>query len=142
MTSLTLLVASLLVAQADAGAASDAARAAAAAEKAAQAAQLAAEAAAKAAEAAARVSAVLPARFEVPAAPAPVPAPAAPAKSAWTGTVGLGLMSLTGNSRSITFTTNAAAERKSEDWIVGAKLLAAYGENRTASGAPAETVAE
>jgi hypothetical protein len=51
-------------------------------------------------------------------------------------------MSLTGNSHSITFTTNAAAERKSEDWILGAKLLAAYGQNRPAEGAATETVAE
>ncbi|HEX9049423.1 MAG TPA: DUF481 domain-containing protein, partial [Anaeromyxobacter sp.] len=75
-------------------------------------------------------------------APAAAAAPAAPAASAWTGTVGLGLMSLTGNSRSITFTTNAAAERKSEDWIAGAKLLAAYGENRAAVGGATEKVAE
>jgi putative salt-induced outer membrane protein YdiY len=142
MTSVAFIVASLLATQAQPDVAADAARAAAAAEKAAQAAQLAAEAAVKAAEAAARISAVLPARFEVPAAPAPAAAPAAPAKSAWTGTVGLGLMSLTGNSRSITFTTNAAAERKSEDWIVGAKLLAAYGENRTAAAGTTEKVAE
>ncbi len=51
-------------------------------------------------------------------------------------------MSLTGNSRSITFTTNAAAERKSEDWIVGAKALAAYGENRAAASGTTEKVAE
>ncbi|HEX9049965.1 MAG TPA: hypothetical protein VF841_05470, partial [Anaeromyxobacter sp.] len=53
MTPVALVVASLLVAQAqaDSAAAADAARAAAAAEKAAQAAQVAAEAAAKAAEA-------------------------------------------------------------------------------------------
>jgi putative salt-induced outer membrane protein YdiY len=146
MTPLSVLVASLLVAQAQAqpppAAAPDAAtRAAAAAEKAAQAAQVAAEAALKAAEAAQKLSAVVPARFEVPAAPAAAPAPT-PAKSSWSGTVGLGLMSLTGNSRSITFTTNAAAEWKNEGWIAGGKLLAAYGENTPASGAATEKVAE
>ncbi len=145
MTPLAVLVASLAVAQAQPAApsASDAAeRAAAAAEKAAQAAQVAAEAALKAAEAAAKVSAVVPARFEVPPAPAAA-APAAPPKAAWSGTVGLGLMSLTGNSKSITFTTNAAAERKGEDWIFGAKLLAAYGQNHPVTeGAKTETVAE
>jgi hypothetical protein len=141
MLSVPLLVASLLAAEPDAAA--EAARAAAAAERAAQAAQLAAEAALKAAEAAARVSAIVPAKLEVPAAPAPAAAPAAPPKAVWTGTVGLGLMSLTGNSRSITFTTNAAAERKTEHWILGLKALAAYGENRPAgSGAATETVAE
>jgi putative salt-induced outer membrane protein YdiY len=145
MTSLTVLVASLALVQAQAqpAAADAAARAAAAAEKAAQAAQVAAEAALRAAEAAQRISAVVPVKLEVPAAPAAAPAAPAAAKSAWTGTVGLGLMSLTGNSRSITFTTNAAAERKGVDWIVGGKLLAAYGQNHPATGdGSAETVAE
>lgn len=136
MTALPFLLASLLAAQADAGP-SDAARAAAAAEKAAQAAQVAAEAAQKAAETAARLAGAEPAKAQAPAA-----APAAAPKPSWTGTVGLGLVSLTGNSRSVTFTTNAAAERKAEDWILGAKLLAAYGENRPASGQATETVAE
>ncbi|HEY6100170.1 MAG TPA: DUF481 domain-containing protein [Anaeromyxobacter sp.] len=143
MTSLPFLVASLLAAQAAPDAAEAAARAAAAAEKAAQAAAVAAEAALKAAEAAARISALLPARFEVPAAPpAPAPPPPAPKASEWSGTLGLGFISLTGNTRTVTFTTNAAAERKSEDWIVGAKLLAAYGENRAAAGGTTEKVAE
>ncbi len=143
MTSIALLVASLLVTQAaaDATAAKDAARAAAAAEKAAQAAQIAAEAALKAAEAAARVSAVVPARFEVPGTPAPA-APAAAKPSSWTGTVGLGLISLTGNSRTTTFSLNAAAERKSTDWILAAKLAAAYGQNRSAAGGATDTVAQ
>jgi putative salt-induced outer membrane protein YdiY len=141
MTPLPLLLATLVVAQADSGAAESAARAAAAAEKAAQAAAIAAEAAVKAAEAAARISAVVPMKLEVPAAPAA--APAAPAKAAWTGTIGLGLVSLTGNSRTVTFNTNAAAERKTEGWILGTKLYATYGQNRAAAAdAPTETVAE
>jgi putative salt-induced outer membrane protein YdiY len=140
MTPLALVVA-LTLAQADASAADSAARAAAAAEKAAQAAAVAAEAAVKAAEAAARMAAVVPAKFEAPAAEKAPAAPAAP-KAAWTGTVGLGLISLTGNSRTVTFNTNAAAERKSEGWIMAAKLSASYGQNRAAVGAATDTVAE
>jgi putative salt-induced outer membrane protein YdiY len=124
-----------------ADAADAAQRAAAAAEKAAQAAAVAAEAALKAAEAAARISAVVPARFEAPAAAAPPAAPAAK-PAAWSGTVGLGLISLTGNSRTVTFNTNAAAERKSQGWIASAKLYATYGQNRVAGTSDTETVAE
>jgi putative salt-induced outer membrane protein YdiY len=142
MISLAPLVAVLL----SADPAADAARAAAAAEKAAQAAAVAAEAAVKAAEAAARVSGVVPAKLSVPAAPAAA-APAAAAKpSPWTGSVGLGLISLTGNSRTVTFTTNAQAERKTTDWIAGTKLYATYGQNRVnateTTPARTETVAE
>lgn len=143
MTPIPALLAALVAAQADTTA-SDAARAAAAAEKAAQAAQVAAEAALKAAEAAARLTAVVPTRLEVPGAP-PAAAPAKPAAApgaAWTGTVGLGLISLTGNSSTVTFTTSAAAERKSEHWILSGKLAAAYGQNRAAADGGTETVAE
>lgn len=143
MISIAPLVAVLLSAQPEGGPAADAARAAAAAEKAAQAAATAAEAALKAEEAAARVSAVVPARLEAPAAPAAQAAPAAPPKaSPWTGTVGVGLISLTGNSRTVTFNANAQAERKSEGWIVGTKLYATYGQNRVAALGATETVAE
>lgn len=140
MTSLPLLVATILVTQAQPDTAAEAAaRAAAAAEKAAQAAAIAAEAAVKVAEAAARVSAVVPAKLEVPAAAA---APAAPAGAAWSGTVGLGFISLTGNSRTVTFTANAAAERKSEDWIYSGKVYGNYGQNRAAGATETDTVAE
>lgn len=103
-------------------------RAAAAAEKAAAAAQTAAEAAAKAAEAAARVSGQAPA---VAAA-----APAAPAPSQWAGSVGLGLIYLSGNSKAVTFNGTAVAEHKSEHWIYGLKALAVYGTSRAASADP------
>jgi putative salt-induced outer membrane protein YdiY len=149
MTPLAFLLASLLAAQpAPSGAASDAAaadaaaRAAAAAEKAATAAAVAAEAALRAAEAAARVSAVLSARFEVPAAPATAPPAPPPPPSAWSGTVGLGFISLTGNSRTVTFTANVAAERKSTDWIASTKAYGNYGQNRSATTQDTETVAE
>jgi putative salt-induced outer membrane protein YdiY len=145
MTSLPALLAALAVMQGAPptgapDAADSAQRAAAAAEKAAQAAAVAAEAALKAAEAAARISAVLPARFEVPAPPAP-PAASAPKAAAWSGTVGLGFISLTGNARTVTFNTTGAAERKTERWIAGAKLYGSYGQNRPADSSDYETVA-
>jgi putative salt-induced outer membrane protein YdiY len=153
MTSLPCLVATLLVAQSQPDAAAEgsaaraaeaAARAAAAAEKAAQAAAVAAEAAVRAAEAARSSLALVPARLEVPAPPpaaAPAAAPGAPASS-WTSTVGLGFISLTGNSRTVTFSANAVAERKSAGWIMAAKAYGTYGQNRPAGEDGTETVAQ
>jgi hypothetical protein len=132
-TSLALLLASSLLAEPDA-----AERAAAAAERAAAAAQAAAEAAQKAAEAAATVAGT-----PKPAAPAvAAPAPAAAPKSKWTGTVGVGLISLTGNSKSVTFNATGAAERKSDGWILGLKALAVYGQTRPPEGGSTQTVAQ
>jgi putative salt-induced outer membrane protein YdiY len=139
MTSIAIVVATLLVAQADAD---PAVRAAVAAEKAAQAALIAAEAALKAAEAASRVTANVPVKLEAPPAPPPAPPAAAAKPTAWSGTVGLGMISLTGNSRTVTFSTTLAAERKSEDWIWGTKAYASYGQNRAAGDGGTETVAE
>jgi putative salt-induced outer membrane protein YdiY len=116
--------------------AEDASRAAAAAEKAAAAAQSAAESAAKAAEAAARVAAqVSPAAPGAPTAVAP--APAAPSK--WNGSVGLGLISITGNAQALTFNGTALVERKGEEWIYGLKATGVYGTSRPPSNDPNAT---
>lgn len=131
--SLALLLASSLLAEPDA-----AERAAVAAERAAVAAERAAEAAQKAAEAAATSAAAPKA-----AAPAGAPAAAAPPPpSKWSGTLGVGLISLTGNSRSVTFNASGAAERKSEGWILGLKGNAVYGQTRPPDGSPTQTVAQ
>lgn len=108
---------------------SDNERVIAAMEKAAAAAQSAAESAARAAAAAERAAG--PAKAEGPATAGPAPAPGAGAAAGakWTNNIGFGLISLTGNSRSITATTTVAAERKSEDWIFALKGAAAYGES-------------
>jgi uncharacterized protein DUF481 len=138
-------VMSLLLAQATPSDAADSARRAAeAAERAAEAAQKAAEAAARSAEAFARPPAAAAPAVPAPAAPAPAPAPAAPAPAApppvaWTGTVALGLIALTGNSQTLTFSTNAAFERKSPEWIWAVKGYAAYGQS-TLAGATDATV--
>ena len=127
---LALLLASSLLAEPDA-----AERAAAAAEKAAAAAQTAAEAAQKAAEAAAVIAGA-------PKPAAAAAAAAAPAPKKWTGTVGLGLISLTGNSRSLTFNATGAAERKSDGWILGLKGFAVYGQSRVPEGTSTQVLAK
>ena len=112
-------------------------RAAEAAERAATAAEKAAEAAQTAAKALEAMASPKPA-----AAAVPVPAPAAASASVWTGTLSAGLISLTGNANSMTFSTNGALQKKSEHWIWGAKMGAAYGQTRpAASDLPAEIVA-
>jgi putative salt-induced outer membrane protein YdiY len=64
---------------------------------------------------------------------------AAPAELAdaqgWTGTMGIGLVSLTGNSESLTLTGLVNLERKTEHWIVRAKANGAYGQARAAADA-------
>ncbi len=143
MNGLALVFASMLLTQtppapapAPAPTATAADRAAAAAEKAAQAAQLAAEAAQKAADAAARIAGGVPAK---PAEAPPPPAP--PSADKWNGTVGVGLISLTGNSKSITVTSNASASRKTDGWIFGLKVFGTYGESQKA-GASTEVLAQ
>jgi putative salt-induced outer membrane protein YdiY len=134
--SLAVLVASSLLAEPDA-----AERAAAAAEKAAAAAQSAAEAAQKTAEAAAALQrSALGGAAASPVAPAAPAAP--PPASKWTGTVGVGIVSLTGNARSVTFNASGAAERKSDGWILRLKGIALYGESRAAEGESTETLAK
>lgn len=83
-----------------------------------------------------------------PAAPAPAAqaapaAPAAPAKKPpeWKGTVGAGLVTLSGNSESTTFTGTAAASRETLGWIASVKAAAAYGENRAAGTTTSQVAA-
>jgi hypothetical protein len=73
--------------------------------------------------------------------PCPAPPPPAPPKQ-WTGSVGLGVVSVTGNARSVTATLAAAAEHKGEHWILGGKAHATYGESRVAASSRMETSAE
>ncbi len=61
---------------------------------------------------------------------------------AWTGSVGLGVVSVTGNARSLTATLAAAAEHKGESWIFGGKAYATYGESRAAGASAMQTSAE
>src|SRR5713226_1926138 len=88
--------------------------AAAAAERAAAAAEIAANAAAKVAG------------VPLTTAPAGKAAPAAPSAATWSGTAGLGLISVTGNAKALTFSANATVERKSQEWIFTAKANGAY----------------
>lgn len=101
-----------------------AARSAAAAERAADAAQKAAEAAQTAATAAKTL-----AEKAVVAAEAKAETPKEKFSGpVWTGTAALGMISLTGNSRSIAVNGTGSVERKSESWIFGMKAALAYGE--------------
>lgn len=64
------------------------------------------------------------------------PEPKVEKKVEWKGTVGAGLIILTGNSDTTTFTGSAAASRETLGWILSTKVTGAYGETRTAdSGA-------
>lgn len=111
-------------------------RAVLAAERAAQAAERASEASARMAAAAERLAAALE---RPPAATAATPAAEAkPAdgsakvstENTWTGTVGLGLIALTGNASTVTFNGLAAAQRKTEKWIYSARAFGVYGRAR------------
>lgn len=73
-------------------------------------------------------------------APAAAPAPPAPSKVEWKGTVGAGLISMTGNSNTTTVTGSATASRETFGWILSAKASGAYGQN-TPAGAARETTA-
>ncbi len=77
-----------------------------------------------------------------PACPAPPPPPPPPPPKHWTGSVGLGFVSVTGNARSLTATFAAAAEHKGEHWILGGKSAATYGESRAAGSSSMQTSAE
>jgi putative salt-induced outer membrane protein YdiY len=68
-------------------------------------------------------------------------APAPPPKH-WTGSIGLGVVAVTGNARSLTAALAAAAEHKGESWIFGGKAYATYGESRAAGTSNTQTSAE
>jgi putative salt-induced outer membrane protein YdiY len=107
-------------------------RAAAAAEKAAAAAEKAADASARMATAVEKLTEAL---GKTPAAAPAAPAAAekkeeAPKEDLWKGSVGLGLISLSGNASTLTFNGLASAERKSKGWIYSAKAQAVYGRSR------------
>jgi len=112
-----------------------AAKAAEAAQKAAEAAQKAAEAAQKAADAAATMQKGLP-----PVAAATASNPAAEA-SPWSATVGLGFISLTGNTRSTTASLTSAASYTRGDWVFSGKMAGVYGTSRVAPDQPSQVLA-
>jgi hypothetical protein len=102
-------------------------RAAAAAERAAQAAE----------RSAAAVEALVKAQTPPPApaaAPAPAPAPAEPGTTPWTGTTGLSLIWLSGNSNTLTFNASGGIKKDWRGWGFGLKGFATYGEATLASG--------
>jgi hypothetical protein len=107
-----------------------------AAERAALAAERAALAAERAAEASARLAEAIEKLAEVaargPLAPAPAVAAATEAAkpSTWDVSVGLSLISLTGNASTLTVSGLASALRKTDKWIYSVKGFGAYGRSR------------
>jgi hypothetical protein len=105
-------------------------------DRAAAAAERAAEAAQKAADAAARIAAAVEREHPSPktatATLAAVPAPPAapPPSGTWAVTLGVGLISLQGNSNTLTLSGNASVERKTEDWIYAGKASGAFGQGQ------------
>jgi hypothetical protein len=90
-----------------------------------------------------------PAAPPTEAAPAAPPAEAAavapappPTKVEWKGTAAAGLIVLTGNSDTTTFTAAVSASRETFGWIASLKTTAAYGENRAAGAASSEVSAK
>ncbi|WP_224247118.1 DUF481 domain-containing protein [Hyalangium gracile] len=109
-------------------------RAAAAAEKAAAAAEKAAEASSRMAAAVERLSETL-GKAPAPGTPAAPEAAAAkpeepPKEDPWKGSVGLGLIALSGNSSTLTFNGLASAERKTKGWIYTLRAQGVYGRSR------------
>jgi putative salt-induced outer membrane protein YdiY len=65
-----------------------------------------------------------------------------PRAAAWKGTVGAGLIVLTGNSESTTFSGSATASRERAGWIVSAKASGAYGRSRSPTDGTKGTTAD
>lgn len=135
LTGASLWVAAMALAQVPAPA-EDAAKAAAAAEKAALAAQVAAEAAQRAAQAAEAIVG----RGGAPKAEEEKK-PEEKSEVVWSGTLGAGLISLTGNARTITANVSAAFERTSKAWVISGKASGAYGQSRAVGAESSEVVA-
>lgn len=73
--------------------------------------------------------------------PSSPPAGAAAKSAEWAGTVGLSVISLTGNAESLTSALQASAERKTETWRVATQAFATYGETRAAETGASQVVA-
>jgi putative salt-induced outer membrane protein YdiY len=116
-----------------------AANAAEAAQKAAEAAQSAAQAAQVAAEAAQKIAQANPGQAPT-VTPTPTPAENAPV-SPWKATLGAGLISLTGNTSSITFNSNVLVERKLGLWTLSGKAIGTYGQSRPIDGSVPQVLA-
>jgi putative salt-induced outer membrane protein YdiY len=109
-------------------------RAAAAAERAAAAAEKAAEASSRMAAAVERLTEALGKTPAAEAATAPAVAPTekkeeAPKEDPWKGSIGLGLISLSGNASTLTFNGLASAERKTKGWIYALRAQGVYGRS-------------
>ncbi len=130
-----LLLCAALLAQADTSTPAPAAAPLSAEERAALAAERAAVAAEKTAAAAERL-----ANSVAPEAPKEEPA-APPKPDAWTGSAGIGLTYITGNTQSLVLTAGVQADRKWDKWSFGLRLSAAYGIANANANDPTSTSA-
>jgi hypothetical protein len=94
----------------------------------------AAAAAERSARAAERATALLLRRLGTSTTAAAGAAPGPPTPKGWEGTVGFGLIWLTGNAQSLTLSGIGAVERKTEHWIFGVKGYGTYGQAVPAGG--------
>jgi hypothetical protein len=62
-------------------------------------------------------------------------------RGAWTGTVGLNFILVTGNADTLTLSSNGAFERRWEDWVLGGKFSGIYGQSRASVSAAESVVA-
>jgi hypothetical protein len=107
-------------------------------ERAAAAAERATAAAEKAADATLRVVSQL-----APSPPPPVCVPApAPPPPLYDLTLGIGVLSLTGNTESVSANINGAADYRLAEWIFSGKLSGTYGQSRGEPGSPSSVLAE
>ncbi len=73
---------------------------------------------------------------------AQAPAASAPAPPKWNGSVGFGLVSITGNATAVTVNGTGLAELKTPEWIYGLKASSIYGVSKAPTpGAPSQVLA-
>lgn len=68
-------------------------------------------------------------------------AAAPPKQDGWTGSAGIGLTYITGNTQSLVLTSNVSADRKWVNWSLGLRLWAGYGIANANANDPASTSA-
>ncbi len=69
-----------------------------------------------------------------PDAPGPAPVAEGDANTpVWAGTAGLSLISITGNAQTLTLSGTGTASRRTENWVLSARVAGAYGQSRVAA---------
>ena len=111
-----------------------------AATKAAQAAAEAAASAAKATEKLAETAERIAVALGAPPATTAAAAPKTPQR--WKGSVGVGVINLSGNANTLTVTLNGLVEYRTDDWVGQVRANGAYGTSKDPNGGTSTVVAE